>query len=70
MIVIEFLVKFHKNTYFQENFKYFQKPLILEAIQWYSSKPVKYESVWPMGSWQVAPSKDDIFDPDFAHRKM
>ena len=65
-----FFVKYHINSYFSGNIKYFQKPLILQAIQWYSSITANRNrfAQWEVG--QLAPSKDDIFHSDFAPRKV
>ena len=65
-----FFVKFHKNSYFSENFKYFQKPLIFQAIQWYSRITAKYDLILLMGSWSSSSMTDDIFDQDFAPWKV
>ena len=40
-----FVVKFHINDYFSENVRYFQKPLILQAIQWYSKLTARCQ-IW------------------------
>ena len=44
-------VKFHIHAYFSENFKYFQKALILQAVQCYSRITAKYELIWLMRGW-------------------
>ena len=36
---------------FSKKFMYFQKPLILQNIQWYIRITGKYESIWPMRNW-------------------
>ena len=47
-------MKFHRITYFSENSKYFQKPLILQAVQWYSritAIAAMHILIWSIGSW-------------------
>ena len=61
----KFIEKFHKNPYISLHFKYFQKPLILQAIQQYSRMTAIYESIWIMDGWwkvgHAAPTKNDIW---------
>ena len=64
-----FFVKFHKNAYISENFKYFHKPLIVQETQWYSRLNPKYQSILPMGSWSNRSLKRWHIWPKFCPHK-